>query len=62
MTRPSELVTEVHLRPGMRGAGDRRVSVTGTSGAGVPVRVSRMWHVIGGREVAIWRFVYWYGF
>lgn len=62
VTRPSELVIDVHLRPGMRGAGERSVSVTGTSGAGVPVRVSRIWHVIGGREDAILRFVYWYGF
>lgn len=46
----------------MRGAGERRVSVTGTSGAGVPVRVSRMWQVIGGRAVAILRFGCWCGF
>lgn len=57
MTRPSALVRDVHFRPGMRGGGDRRVNVTGTEGAGVPVRVSRMWQVIGGREVAILRFV-----
>jgi hypothetical protein len=45
----------------MRGGGERSVSVTGTSGAGVPVRVSRIWQVIGGREVAISRFVNRYG-
>lgn len=42
VTRPSAFVTEAHFRPGMSGAGERRVSVTGTSGAGVPVRVSSM--------------------
>src|ERR1700712_5742245 len=55
VTRPSALVREVHLRPGIKGGGERRVSVAGTEGAGVPVSVSSMWQVMGGREVAILR-------
>lgn len=30
--------------------GESKVKMTGTPAAGVPVRVSRMWHVTGGRE------------
>jgi hypothetical protein len=47
-TRPSLFVRAVK-EMGVEGVGARRVMVTGTFGAGRPVRVSRMWQVIGGR-------------
>lgn len=54
MIRPSLLVRPWNvIGVDEEEAGERSVRETGTEAAGVPVNVSRMWQVIGGRGVDI---------